>query len=1417
LGQNNKELQLCEVRKCLFMQPTLEALPRTFDVFLSHNSSEKEAVEALATKLRDDFGLKPWFDKWHLQSGSVWQDKLDEGLRSSRACAIFLGPSGITPWQLQEMRVAQVLHAEQQPFQVIPVILPGGDGKNFPLFIRSNFNWIDFRNGLDNPVTLKQLAQSITGETEPPSHSEFGSDVCPFKGLDAYKEEDAEFFFGREIFVEQRLVEHLRQSRFLAVVGMSGSGKSSVVRAGLIPALKRGALLGKETAPIITMKPGSRPLEELAVQLLALLPGMSLRQIIDDLKSSERSLHLAFRQMTAARHLFLIDQFEELFTQTTDEEERQAFFKNLVYAATLSDSPLLIVITMRSDFLSKCAQYRDVNSLICENFEQVPYMTPDELRRAIIEPAKRAELKFQMGLVDLIMKEIDSSANNLPLLQHTLLELWQRRRENQLSTTVYHELGGVHGSLAQHAERVFTQLAAEQQAVVQRMFMRLVTLGEGTEDTRRRATKAELLSFGEGASQAIELLVKHRLLTAATDPATQDETIEVVHEALIRGWPRLAGWIDQDRDFNRFRQKLTSDAEEWNTRGRSETEVYRGGHLEEGEGYLQSRAKELTPLEQDFIRAGIVHHEAEIEKEKKRFKFLRRLFIVAVIGFIGAGVAAYVANNLRKVSHSKEIGLRVIGMPDEDPQTLLTMAIDAYETSPTDEAQEALRLAVREANAKQVLRGFRGDLYDVVYSPDHRLLASFSTDSSIRLWDVATGALRTAIKAPFALAITGLNRRIDLTLSDRFSADGKYIWAHSDSGIAVWSSSDGALVRMFTPNSSVQSAALSADGKRMVAGFQDSTARIMDVATDREVWRTHNDSGRVTEVFFNRDASRILLIAYGTSRFRYRPYEVRLLDGATYKTIATLQSNSRRMTTMARFSPDGKHIATYYNLSGLEGIDHPEQIPIMEVWDAVTGKLEYRINDCSDWELNCFGQFSENGKYLIVGRNANAVIYDGTTGSELHWLRGHQNPIVRGQFFDSDRYVMTFSDDKTTRIWETATGSLVSIFRGHRSTTINATVASDGSSLVTYGGDSTVWLYRQNPLGDFNYNAELFAARFDSPVIHEGETIINDSGLVTLFPYWSNHVQTFNVSQGKELPERPLSDGFAYLDYNAHLKRAAFTQRDGGVGWLDVDRHTWSNFGSTQDTYSEMGGLTLDNTRVVTGNITYDWALFEKGKKVIQLSDKDRPAQFATISPDGKRIVLMRRAEHITSMIDATTGTVIQEWKKDHVGAPVYDPTGSRLLMTSQRNLEVCDINGKILGTFPGSYTSSLDMSGDGRYLVLACRDKTVSIINMQNAKIANTIKGAENDVNVVAISRDGSKVIACEKNGTCEVWETLTGKRIAVLRGYKGTVQNAIFSPDGRLISTRGTRTDGSCRVYYTYAEDVLVLAKEKLRKMSL
>ncbi len=499
--------------------------PPHFAVFLSHNSRDKPAVEWLAEKLKRA-GVEPWLDKWCLTPGGNWQDELAAGLRGSSACAVFVGSNGLGDWVREELGVALDRAAKDRAFRLFLVLLPGlpepFDSSTLPPFL-STRTWVDLRSGIEEPRGFQALVNAIKGvPLGPPTPVAPRDDVCPYRGLQAFDEEHAEFYFGREKDI-QRVVEKLKATRFLAVLGASGSGKSSLVRAGVIPALRNGVLPDSHTWAIRVLTPGAHPVTAIAAHLLRLYPQGSMQTTLDGMSADQRTLHLAVELALAGhqpteRVVWVIDQFEEVFTLCRDENERAQFLANLLYAAAIPDGRCVVALTMRADFYPKCATYPELSTRIAAQQFLVSPMDADGLRQAIEEPARHVGLEFEEGLVATILDDVMNQPGALPLLEHALLELWERRRGQMLTLEAYRESGGVEGAIAKCADAVYGAFSPEQQAVARRIMLRLTQPGEGTEDTRRRAEMSELITRADEAAEVesvVRTLVDARLLTTS--------------------------------------------------------------------------------------------------------------------------------------------------------------------------------------------------------------------------------------------------------------------------------------------------------------------------------------------------------------------------------------------------------------------------------------------------------------------------------------------------------------------------------------------------------------------------------------------------------------------------------------------------------------------------------------------------------------------------------------------------------------------------------------------------------------------------------------------------------------------------------------------------------------------------------------
>jgi KaiC/GvpD/RAD55 family RecA-like ATPase len=471
---------------------------------------------------------------------------------------------------------------------------------------------------------------------------------CPYRGLEPFEAKHAEFYFGREAMVE-RLVAKVGDASFVAVVGPSGCGKSSLVRAGLVAALRDGALPGSRAWAIHIFRPGRDPLLALATLLVALLePGGSevsrlaeTRKLADHLREGTLSMDDVVARLHEVHSdlpllLLVADQFEELYTECNNEACRRKFIRALLAAA--ESGWVTVLLTLRADFYGCILEDRPFGQAVDAGLVNVLRMSDEELRAAIEKPALRTCREFEPGLVERILDDVAREPGNLPLLQFALTQLWERQESGRLTHAAYEEIGRVEGALTRYADQVYVGLSEAEQNRARRVFVQLVRPGEGSEDTRRLAARAEV---GETDWELVGQLADARLVVTDRDPAGE-EVVEVAHEALIRSWGRLRNWMDANRAFRVWQERLRVVLRQWEASGRDVGALLRGVPLAEAERWLWEKSDDLNPDERRYIQESVALREREQAARKRE----RVLFNVAgglLGGVLGGLVGAIIS------------------------------------------------------------------------------------------------------------------------------------------------------------------------------------------------------------------------------------------------------------------------------------------------------------------------------------------------------------------------------------------------------------------------------------------------------------------------------------------------------------------------------------------------------------------------------------------------------------------------------------------------------------------------------------------------------------------------------------------------------------------------------------------------------
>lgn len=771
----------------------------------------------------------------------------------------------------------------------------------------------------------------------------------PYKGLRPFEEADAAEFFGREALTAQ-LLSRLTPTppaaaagrepsqvadRFLAVVGPSGSGKSSVVKAGLLPALRRGALPGSANWFVVELLPGAHPLDELEIGLLR----VAVRQppnLMEQLRRDARGLLRAARLILPENGelLLVIDQFEEVFTRAVDTAEREHLLQSLYAAVSEPRSPVHVILTLRADFYDRPLLHPDFGRLMRARTEVVLPLTAEELADAIRKPAERAGARLEEGLVTAIVADVAEQPGALPMLQYALTELFERRDDNMLTRRAYAEIGGVSGALARRAEEVYAALDESAQAAARQVFLRLVTLGEGVEDTRRRVLQAELEAISAQPSAisdqlsavsdqpsaggqpfsaiqtVLEAYGRSRLLTFDRDPATRAPTVEVAHEALLREWTRLRGWLDESRADVRMQRLLGLAAGEWVEAGRDPSFLLRGARLSQFESWTRETDLALTQDERAYLDASLEdrrQREAEEEARRRREAALehraRRVLqgLVAVLlaaVLISGGLAIYALIQRQAALKQASIGLAsqaLLELEGATPERSVLLALEALENYPyTWQAERALGQAVLGSKLRRILP-HEAQVNSAWWSADGTRVLTASDDGTAKVWDSATGKtlltlanheapVRSAVWSPSEAQIltgggNGTARAWNattgaelLTLSGHttatigtalWSPDGKRIVTADWGGtVLVWDAMTGAeLFNLAGHTDAVVAAAWSPDGKRLVTASDDGTARVWDANTGAALL-TLSHTDRVEWAAWSPNGTRLLTASY---------------------------------------------------------------------------------------------------------------------------------------------------------------------------------------------------------------------------------------------------------------------------------------------------------------------------------------------------------------------------------------------------------------------------------------------------------------------------------------------------------------------------------------------------------------------------
>ncbi len=1253
----------------------------------------------------------------------------------------------------------------------------------------------------------------------------------PYKGLRPFAEADADDFFGRDTLIQTlltRLADDDDLARFLAVVGPSGSGKSSAVRAGLLPALRRGGLPGSEQWFITELVPGPQPMEELEAALLRVAinpPASLLAQLQADSRGLLRAVQRILPADPAVELLLVIDQFEELFTLVESEATRSHFIDSLVTALLDERSRLRLVITLRADFLDRPLQYVDLGDLLRQRTEFVLPLGPDELAEAILRPAARRGLLLEPGLAAEIVRDVGDQPGALPLLQYALTELFERREGRQLTRAAYQASGGVLGALARRAEEIFTGLDHAGQAAARQLFLRLVTPGEGVEDTRRRVLKAELAGIlppsnshpqgeeiaasplvgGIEEGQLLEAVItvfgRYRLLTFDHDLSSRAPTVEVAHEALLREWGRLRQWLADSRADLRQQRTLAAAAAEWQAAGQEASYLLHGTRLAQLAEWAALTQLALTVDERAFLEASLAEDEARraaeearrrreletarqlaatqqarAEEQGRAARRLRWLSVGLAVLLVAAGLAAVLAwqqtqraERETRIAIARELAAAAASNLALDPERSILLALQAIAaTYSVDqfvlrEAEESLHQAVQAARVRLTLAGHSDQVQGVAYSPDGTRLATASQDGTAKVWDSRTGQeLLTLAGHPGG--INGVAFSPDGARLATTGRDGvTKIWSITTALDAGASSGEEIVTLPATGDAFVSGVAFSPDGTRLAT---------MNEAGLIQVWQLPAGDDQAAEVALTIATGHTGEVIVPKIELAFSPDGTRLASGGPDGTAKVWDANTgQELLTLtghidwvfdAAFSPDGKWLATV----GIDGTAN--------VWDIIPGPgagknlLTLSGPSGEGWSV----AFSPDGSRLVTAGNAGVARMwqlevddhgELAAGRELMTLAGHAGPIREVVFSPDGAQVATASADGTAKVWDLS--------------------------------PSREWLTLDSDIGfavgvAYSPNGRQVAAAFADGTVRVWDLAAGAEAAVA----WPAHDDWIG--------SLAFSPDGAYLATGSDDGTARVWDVGSGQLWLDLAGHSgWVNGVAFSPDGRYLATASADRTAKI-------WDISTALDASISTRlDPDISMPLDTGAAAGQVLLTLAHDETVWGVAFSPDG----HWLATATGDPPQPGTVQLWDISTALNTGVAG-QPRFSLTGHTNAVAGVAFSPDSRRLASTGFDGTPRVWAVESGEKLLTLTGHTGPVFGVAFSPDGSRLATASEDGTLKVWEATSGELLLNLVSSEKGVGGVAFSPDGTYLAVAGN--DGLVRLYVLPLADLMALARARLTR---
>ena len=1192
----------------------------------------------------------------------------------------------------------------------------------------------------------------------------------PYRGLSAFQLDEAHLFFGRETLTGQLwqrfegMIEKAHATRLLAIVGPSGSGKSSVARAGLLAALVRSPVPGPRPMRFVIIKPGERPIESMARALVPLLPidrddllaqrAISIEELLRNRNAPSEGLRrfaADLPELVERPLLVFVDQFEEIYTLCGDEAERDLFVGTLLHAARAHAGHVSVVLTLRSDFLGETQRHHNqLNRLIAQQGVIVPALSPKELRDAIVRPAQRAGRLIDEATVELLLAEARGSQGALPLVEFALTRIWEGMERGEEPGATLRKVGGVGGALAGEAQKIYRALSQPEQATARRALVRLVQLGEGTRDTRRRSPLSKLC--GRDETEAAVLSVLRQFSTENARLVTLDgkdaETIaEVTHEALFEHWAELHTWIEQNRTERGLHDRALEAATLWSGDGQPAGRLWRPPDLELLRDYQRRKPEEFSPLLATFLATAELRHWKE-----RKARALSLVTLIAMVATFFVGGAGYVVKERQRaqaerqrlmeakarLSAERTVSETRVSLALKQPGNRLDAVIlglgiiaeaEAHGDLPPPRLLSALMASAGEfvmstplVHPSPVLSG--------VYSPDGNWVVTGCTDGNVYIWEASSQNLFRRISVSDApvrsLSVRPLRRNPLGEDRERFIAAGT-----EDGTIAYFEAQSSQRIYSLTGHTAaVRSLSYSEDGRYLFSGSTDRTVRIFDLTLGRTL---HTLSGHTDAVVLVHSMRTPLVTgeqlitadAGGTvhiwdistgrhhQRLNVSKFSSSIVSGAMVSSIDTftaIESRSalRRIDTYS-YKIAGKESNNIYNYSG-HTFDHPNRSPITRI--ALLNEAVLSGHEDGSSQI-LYAPFSS--KQL-------------RTESVVLTLEKHAGAVTGVAFppFNRDQ-ILTTSEDGRARLWQLKQ-------RG-----------------VSYIPGSSESILINLPVGEFYdvLRSKSTNARF------------SENGQQVIFSYSINKktsVGVMQISDGRRVQLGSMGDPAVSIALSS-TGRVAATIRATGP-YYD------SNVAELRE--------------IPSGQTIRTAAWLHAG-----------PVSLA-LSPDGQRVAIMVRSRRRSSWVSielVRPGTRLYEL--DVMGQDqrlVFSPDGRQLATAGETNATIWDTatGKKVADTqrlSTDSNTSAVAFSNDGSQIAIGSEDRVIRLYSSQHGRLLQSLSGLEDRPVDIRFTRDGRQVVTIGQEGVVHTWDTANGRKLGEFHPPGVAARPLALAPDGERV----------------------------------